>query len=1021
MNAKKENQFKSNDQFRTLFEYSHDAMIISNKKKEILLANTAAEKIFGYKKDELVGKSILELMPKDRRSNYDNDISEILKNKVVTNRDNYDEFLGRRSNGETFPIELTFTGWKSKNDYYFNSQIRDISERKSYESNLRLSNRSLEVMSRCNKALVNAEDEISYYKDICNIIVDSGGYKVAWVGLIKYDETKSIEPVAYQGFEQGYFEDDLIAKGRMTWKLREDSNTGPTARAVNSKEIAFCNNIQTDPKYDLWSEEAKKIVFNSAISIPLILDGNVEAVLIILSENSESCDKEEIELLEKLFADISFGIKSLRLKKAQVLVEDSLKENEKKLLLSNRYLKVISQSNKILAKANTVEEYLENICKIIVKTGGHLKSLVQRINYGESITIDNLGIYGNSLGEYTEEQFLAQNVKITGLTERCVNEKRPIVSLNIIGSGNYVYWNDDPNKIKFQSAVVVPMIKKDKVIGVLRIFSKKPFAFYQKELGLLQDLANDIIYGIDLINSKKKRILIENKLNESEDKYKNLFQDNNDAIFLADAETGTIIDANKKAGELLGIEINDIIGMHQTELHPTQDSERYEAIFNRHIKYEDNIDEFHIVNKTGKHIPVHVSASTTIIDGRKILQGIFRDVSVTKLAEEHLRSTQKMEALGTLSGGIAHDFNNILTPIIGYTELAKIEANGNKVTSKYLNEVIKASNRAKELVHQILTFCRKSDFEVKPFRIQPIIKEVLKLFTPLIPSTIEIRSDIDTNCGAIMCDPTQIHQIIMNLCTNAYHAMKDKGGILKVVLKCGKTSEFKTDVIEKCEFKECLCLEVSDTGNGMEKLVLDRIFEPYFTTKGKDEGTGLGLSVVLGIVKSHGGKIYVKSQPNEGSLFKIYFPLLEEEEVKKKENKIECVKGGKEHILVVDDEQILTEIISAILKEFGYKTTQFNSSKEALDDFKKDPKKYDLVFTDQTMPGMVGSELAKKILEIRQDIPIILCTGYSPLITRDDALSIGIEEFIMKPITTSILSTKVREVLDRNKLNTNRV
>jgi nitrogen-specific signal transduction histidine kinase/ActR/RegA family two-component response regulator len=398
------------------------------------------------------------------------------------------------------------------------------------------------------------------------------------------------------------------------------------------------------------------------------------------------------------------------------------------------------------------------------------------------------------------------------------------------------------------------------------------------------------------------------------------------------------------------------------------------------------------------------------------MNAIFRDVSTTKLIEENLRNTQKMEALGTLSGGIAHDFNNILTPIIGYTELAKMELDSKDRESKYLMEVIKASNRAKELVRQILTFCRKNDFEVKPFKIQPIVKEVLKLIKPLIPSTIEIRSEIATNCGSVLCDPTQIHQLIMNLCTNAYHAMKDTGGILKVKLDCGKTKDFITDEINDIEFERCLCLEISDTGHGMDKLVLERIFEPYFTTKGQDEGTGLGLSVVLGIVKSHGGRIYARSQPNEGSLFKIYLPLLEDEKVENNKSEIECIEGGNEHILVVDDEQILTEIITAILNELGYRTTQFNSSNEALEDFKKNSQKYDMVFTDQTMPGMIGSDLAKKILEIRSDIPIILCTGYSPLIDREEAIKIGIKEFLMKPITTSILGVTVRKVLDANKI-----
>ncbi|MCK4979041.1 MAG: GAF domain-containing protein, partial [Candidatus Delongbacteria bacterium] len=530
MNAKKEDQFKSNDQFRTLFEYSHDAMIISNEKKEILLANTSAEKIFGYKENELIGKSIIELMPKDRRSNYDNEISDILKNKVVTNRDNYDEFLGLRSNGEVFPIELTFTGWKSENDNYFNSQIRDISERKSYESDLRLSNRSLEVISRCNKALINAEDEISYFKDICNTIVAIGSYKIAWIGLVKDDIAKSIEPIAYQGYEQGFLE-----SCGLTWKLHGQKTTGPSARAVNTKKVAICNNIQDDPKYDFWRKEARKRGYNSLISIPLIVDEKVEAVLVILSEKPEAYNKEEIQLLEQLSSDISFGIKALRLKKAQAVIEDYLKENEKRLLLSNRYLQVISQCNKSLAEANNVEEYLEDICKIIVNVGGHLKSLVQRVNYRGSVTIDTLAIYGNSLGEYEEKQVLTQGVESVGLTAICVEEKRPVVYQNIIGSGNYIYWDKDPKKIKFQSAVVIPMIKNDQVVGTLRVFSREPFSYSNKEVELLQDLANDIAYGIDLIKSKEKGILVESKLNESENKYKNLFEDSNDAIFLADA------------------------------------------------------------------------------------------------------------------------------------------------------------------------------------------------------------------------------------------------------------------------------------------------------------------------------------------------------------------------------------------------------------------------------------------------------------------------------------------------------
>ena len=448
-----------------------------------------------------------------------------------------------------------------------------------------------------------------------------------------------------------------------------------------------------------------------------------------------------------------------------------------------------------------------------------------------------------------------------------------------------------------------------------------------------------------------------------------------------------------------------------TDLHPEKHKSDYKEVFRKHVELKEAIDEFYIVNKSGKHIPVHVSASSTIIDGKKILQGIFRDISVTRREEEKLRQSQKMEALGTLSGGIAHDFNNILSPIIGYSELVKLESD-HKKKSHYLNEILVASHRAKDLVRQILTFCRKGESEMKPFKVQPIVKEALKLLKISLPSNIETDIEIDNSCGEIMCDPTQIHQIIMNLCTNAYHAMKEKGGIFKVVLNCSDSCEFVSDAIEEVEHKKSLSIEVSDTGCGMTKSVLERIYEPYYTTKGKDEGTGLGLSVVLGIVKGHGGKIYAKSYPNKGSVFKVCFPLLEQNETDEQDHEIELVKGGNEHILVIDDEQILSEIIGTILEDLGYKTTQFNSSEKALKEFEKNPNKYDMIFTDQTMPKMVGSELAKKALKIRKDIPIILCTGYSPFISREQALEIGIKEFVMKPLTRSTLADTVRNVFD---------
>ncbi|MCK5760938.1 MAG: GAF domain-containing protein, partial [Candidatus Delongbacteria bacterium] len=504
---------------KEILNVSHDAIVVSNSNMEIIHVNKVAIDLFGYSENEILGIKILNLLPKRKKENYIKDEQKISEERItVSNVDSGEDFFAKKKDGTEFSIELTWVNWEGKSKNHYNiAQIRDITKRKTYQSDLEISNRALTVISECNKVIISAIDEISYFQDICNIIVANGGYISVWIALVKHDENKSIEPVAYQGYEKGFLE-----SSGLTWELHGQKTTGPSARAVNTKKIAICNNIQSDPRYDFWSKEAKKRGYNSSISLPLIIDGNVEAVLAILSEDAYAYNNDEIKLLEQLSSDISFGIKSLRLKKAQVVIENHLKENEKKLLLSNRYLQVISQSNKSLAEANSVEEYLEDICKIIVNIGGHLKSLIQRINYRGSVTIDTLAIYGNSLGEYEEKQLLAQGVKSVGLTAICVEEKRPVVYQNIIDSGNFIYWDKDPKKIKFQSAVVIPMIKNDQVVGTLRVFSRDPFSYNNKEVELLQDLANDIAYSIDLIKSKEKRVLVENKLNESENKYKNL-------------------------------------------------------------------------------------------------------------------------------------------------------------------------------------------------------------------------------------------------------------------------------------------------------------------------------------------------------------------------------------------------------------------------------------------------------------------------------------------------------------------
>jgi signal transduction histidine kinase/ActR/RegA family two-component response regulator len=380
-------------------------------------------------------------------------------------------------------------------------------------------------------------------------------------------------------------------------------------------------------------------------------------------------------------------------------------------------------------------------------------------------------------------------------------------------------------------------------------------------------------------------------------------------------------------------------------------------------------------------------------------------------SESQLQQVMKLQAIGTLAGGIAHDFNNILFPIVGYTELTMDDIPADSQASQNLEEVLKAANRAKELVKQILTFSRQNDQERKPLKVQSLIKEALKLLRATIPSTIEINSFIDDECGLIEGDPTQIHQVIMNLCTNAFHALQDTGGKIEVSLKEANLGYDQSMLRAGMDVGRHLELVVKDNGHGMTQQVIERIFEPYFTTKEQGKGTGLGLSVTHGIIKSHGGDITVESQPGKGATFRVLLPVIDRIEVAKEPIETAKIEIGHEHILLVDDEEQIINLERRILENLGYRVTSKTNSEEALEEFSDRPDEFDLVITDMTMPKISGVQLAQKLMAINPLVPVILCTGFNETITEEKALAMGIEKFVMKPIVKDELAHTVRTVL----------
>ena len=544
-----------------------------------------------------------------------------------------------------------------------------------------------------------------------------------------------------------------------------------------------------------------------------------------------------------------------------------------------------------------------------------------------------------------------------------------------------------------------------------------------------EDELDEVVIAINEMQNNLKnyitdRKIAEDALRKSEAHLRTLIDTIPDLVWLKDLD-GIYLSCNSKFERFFGAKESDIAGKTDYDF---VDKELAD-FFREKDKIAmaagmPSINEEEITYADDGHKELLETVKTPMYTNENKLIGVLgvaRDITYRKRAEEEkaklkiqLAQAQKMESIGTLAGGIAHDFNNILYPLIGFAEMLQEDLEQNSPEHESVTEIFHAALRAKDLVKQILAFSRQIDQTLKPVRLQSILKEAFKLLKSSIPTTIGIELNINPDCGMVVADPTQIHQIVMNLATNAYHAMQDSGGQLNVSL-----DQVEIDA-ESLGFSELLIgkyalLKVIDTGAGIEKEVMDKIFDPYFTTKETGKGTGLGLSVVQGIVKSCHGDIQVYSEPGKGTEIYVYLPIMKKITKIDSPDPSQTIQGGKERILLVDDEEMIVKMEKQMLERLGYHVTTGIGSIEALDLFKENPDTFDLMITDMTMPHMTGLQLAGKIKDIRFDIPIIICTGFSDQINEKTFRKMGIQGYVLKPVIKREIAKTIRDVLNENQ------
>jgi PAS domain S-box-containing protein len=906
-------------------------------------------RIFGYESEYSgwsLGMFLEHVISEDRSS------VETLIRKSIANKHNYAfECRIRRLDNEVRWIEAKgkFHIDKRDNSAHVLGIVQDITERKKIENRLNQLNRALLAISNCNQALLRATNEMELLNDVCHTVMEIGGYRMAWVGYAENDLLKSVRPVAIAGIEDGYLDTFGI-----TWADNEPGR-GPTGTAIRTGKPSVSHNILKDHKFKLWRSEALKRGYSSNLSLPLKKGEQVFGALTIYSTSPDAFDAEETTLLTSLADNLAYGITILQNRKAKGMVEEELHQSEVRYrsLFENKY------------------------------------TIMLIIDPGDGAIIDANPAAVNFYG-WERDELCRMNIKQINM-----------LSKEDVQSEMRRARNTSCNYFFFRHLRADGSIRDVEVVSVPINISGK-----------------DLLYSI--VNDITERKRTHEMLVESNNRMNYIMASTNTGLW----EIGigsNVARWSDNVWQLYGLEPNSCEPTYDNWLNTIVPEDRERVRQEAENALENNAEfssMWRVRNRDG-NLRWLMSKVRPVIDPEgKVLQygGIVIDITERKMEEEEklqletrLRKAQRLESIGTLTSGIAHDFKNILTPILGYSEMGLLSLPKESPEHEYFSQITMAADRAQHLIDQILTFSRPGKIISSVVSVQSVLTEALQLLRPSIPATVKMEEHIDHTCQSITGDPSQIHRIVVNLCTNALHAMGKSPGVMRIELREISVNGNLRKALPRLVAENYLQISISDTGTGMDEATMERIFEPFFTTKNTNKGSGLGLSVVHGIVTGYNGDITVESQQGKGTTFHIYLPVL----VKEKERaKNDNPPLNRQHILFVDDEESNTRLMSVMIKSLGYTAHTSNSPIEAITMFRQNQGKFSLVITDLLMPGMNGTDLAAELHGINPQIPIILLSGYGKDLGDKTSLgNYGISMLLNKPVKMGELKSAIKEII----------